>query len=414
MLAPRVGAPAPSLRWSREPGRRASPAPVVRRPDCEGGSTWAQDCGGLNPDDDCDADLSDDDNNEDGDLALVLYWAYGASFRGTAGMLDLFRRTADAVRPVSAVETIRTDGEPLRARNSVPFRVAMLSATDDPNPYLRAAGVWKRWGKVDGVTPSLMPDPDQTPYWLISGDGEHDVQLLSTDVMGNVESGENALLVRVDMTPPEVAFPDLRPNYITSQTFTAIWSAGDVTSGAASEVAYLDDAQVTKGQTFDIAPMAGLHSLRVIVYDRADNWTDVSYECEVWIAADGWCQPVVVSDRTLGEALTCVVELPAFYDVGMIALHTTRRAVKGDMDLYEQDPVLGETADLPGLLLTGVGDHDKDGVGDRKMRFDDDAFVAVPYGQTGNLPSIIRGSLLPNGLPHFLAPVVMPVFSAPR
>jgi hypothetical protein len=393
---------------------RISPTPVLRCPDCEGGWTYAQDSDGLNPDNDGYECTDDDDNDRDGDLSMIAHWAYGASFAGMPAMLDLFRRTVDAVPPVSTVDTTRTDGQPMHEWNNVPVMVQITGATDYGNPYLRAAGVYKRWGKVDGVTPSFMPNADQTPYWIIGGDGEHQVRLLSIDTIGNVETGENDYTVKVDQTPPQVTFPDLRPNYLTSQTFTATWNAWDATSGVASEVAYLDGNLVSKGQVFDLAQMAGLHSLRVIVYDNAENYTDVAYGFEVWIDANGWCLPVYVNSKTQGDGLTCVVEFPQFYNVGLISLNTTTFAVKGWVDLHEQDPVLGQTANLPGLLLTGVGDHDGDRVRDRKTKFDKALFVQALNGQTGDVSSVIRGGLLPNGLPHFLAPVVVPVFKSPK
>ena len=393
---------------------RILPVPVLHCPDCSGGIRNAQSSDGLNPDNDGYECTDDDDNDRDGDLSMIMHWAYGASFAGMPGMLDLFRRTVDAVPPVSEVATTRTDGAPMREWNNVPVRVEITGATDQGNPDNRVAGVYKRWGKVDGAAPTFLPSAPDTPYWLISGDAVHPVQLLSIDMVGNVETGANDFEVKVDQTPPVVTFPDLRPNYLTSQTFTAIWNAFDATAGVASEVAYLDGNLVTKGQVFNLAQMAGLHSLRVIVYDNAENYRDVTYTFEVWIDANGWCLPVNVNSKTQGEGLTCVVEFPPFYDVGIIVLDTTRLAVKGYVDLHEQDPVLGQTAYLPGLLLTGVGDHDRDGVRDRKIKFDKALFAQALGGQTGDVPSVIRGGLLPNGLPHFLAPVVVPVFKSPK
>jgi len=393
---------------------RISPTPVLHCPDCEGGWTWAQDSDGLNPDNDGTDGTDDDDNDRDGDLSMIAHWGYGASFAGMPAMLDLFRRSVDAVPPVSTVATTRTDGAPLREWNNVPVMVQITNATDYSNPYLRAAGVYKRWGKVDGVTPSFMPNADQTPYWTISGDGEHQVQLLSIDTIGNVETGANDFTVKVDQTPPEVTFPDLRPNYLTSQTFTAIWNAWDATSGVDSEVAYLDNVLVHKGQVFNLAQMAGLHTLRVIVYDKAQNWTDVEYLFEVWIDADGWCFSVQVNDKTQGNAMSCVVEFPAPYDVGLISMTTSTLAVKGTLDLTKNNPVVGQTAELQAQLLTGVGDHDGDGIRDRKIQFNKERFVAALGGQIGNIPAVVRGGLLPNELPHFLAEVTVPVFRTPK
>jgi len=377
---------------------------------CENGWTWPQDRDGLNPDNDGQDGTADSDNDDDGDLSTIAEHAYGASMSGSVALIDLFRRTVDAVPPVSIVTKTRADGLPYREWNNSPVRVEITGATDAGNPYLRASEVWMRWGLADGLPPSIMDNADRTPYWLIAGDGIHPVQLLTTDWIGNVETEDGDFVVRVDQTPPEIDFPTLRPNYLTSQTFTAVWTATDATSGVASEVAYLDGQVIDKGQIFDLAQMVGRHSLRVIVYDLADNFRDVVYEFEVWIDADGWCLPVNLNAKTRGEGMTCVVEFPAYYDIGTVELDSTRFAVKGWVDLHEGFPVLGETARLSGVLLTGVGDHDEDGIPDRKIKFDKAEFADALFGETGEVGSVIYGGLLPDGERRYLAPVVVPVF----
>jgi len=35
-------------------------------------------------------------------------------------------------------------------------------------------------------------------------------------------------------------------------------------------------------------------------------------------------------------------------------------------------------------------------------------------GQVGDIPAVVRGGLLPNGMPHFLGVMTVPVFSPPK
>jgi hypothetical protein len=74
--------------------------------------------GGLADNDGCDCD-------DDGDLSTIMRWAYGASFRATPGMIDLFRRTVDNVPPDTAVDMTRLDGKPLKEWNNSPVTVKL-------------------------------------------------------------------------------------------------------------------------------------------------------------------------------------------------------------------------------------------------------------------------------------------------
>jgi len=350
--------------------------------------------------DECDADW---------DLTAISNWVYAGIFKASPALIELFRRTVDANPPVTATKVTRADGEPVVEWNNSPVTVAITDATDEANPCFRPSGVWKKWGLCDGNPPA---DHDN-PSWLISEDGKHTVECKSTDWCGNVEHG-NDIAVWVDTTPPEIAFPDLRPNYLTSESFTATWNATDATSGIASEIAYLDGQQVTKGQVFDLALMAGIHRLRVIASDNATNWRDVEYTFEVFIDARAFAKPANLGDHTSGASIHVSVEFPAPYDVGLIDMSRGRLAVLGTIDLTASNPVVGATAILPAVQMTGVGDHDGDHVRDRMLRFDKGQFAAALGGQVGDVPSVVRGGLLPDGMPRFLAVVTVPVFKTPR
>jgi hypothetical protein len=359
-----------------------------------------------------DNDSDPDNNNIDGDFTLILKVGWRAAYRAAPALIDLFRRTVDAVPPVTTFERTRADGAPLSDWNNSIVTVTLVSAEDGNNQGYRASGVWKRWGLCDGLAPSIAAD--EMPYWAISGDGEHKIQLMSTDKMGNVEGPANDFSVKVDLTPPEISFPDLRPNYLTSQNFVPLWNATDATSGIDGETAYLDGGLVVKGTPINLALLAGKHRLEVYAYDKAGNVRREYYDFEVWINAKGWCFSVNVNDKTQGNAMSCVVEFPAPYDVGLVDLKTSTLAVKGTLDLTKSDPVVGQTAMLQGQLLTGVGDNDSNGIRDRKIQFRKDYFVNALGGQVGNITSVVRGGLLPNGLPRFIAEITVPVFKSSK
>jgi len=358
---------------------------------------------GIEDNDDCDCDY-------DGDLTTIATWTYAAAFKASPTLIDLFRRTVDNVPPVTTAEVTRLDGQPLVEWNNSPVTVQLTGATDYGNPGFRVSGLWKIWGLCDGEPPANY----DAPSWGISEDGIHTVECMSTDWCGNVEQDQD-IIVKIDMTPPEITFPDLRPNYLTSENFTATWVATDALSGVASEYAWLDDVRpVTKGEVIDLAEMAGQHWLRVIAYDVAGNWADVFYYFEVFIDADSWAKPVVINNKTKGKGMFCVVEFPPFYDVGLIDMTTCTLAVKGTLDLTAADPVVGATAELPAELMTGVGDHDGDHIPDRMLRFNKEQFVAALGGEVGDTQSVVRGELLPDGMPRFLGVLTVPVFAPPR
>ncbi len=340
------------------------------------------------------ADNDDNNTDHDGDLSLIARWGYGTAFRAVPAVLNLFRRTVDNAPPISTVVKTRLDGEPLAFWNNSPVTVHITGATDYGNPGFLPSGVWKLWGRVDGVTPANENDPS----WGISEDGIHTIEYLSTDWLGNVEVIDGT--VRIDMTPPEITFPDLKPLYLTSENFTATWVAVDALSGVDYETAYLNGQLVDKGDVIDLALMAGMNQLEVYATDVAGNIGYAIYEFEVVIDAGGWCFPVLVSDKTRGKSMFCAVEFPAPYDVGLIDYTTSDLVVNG--------------IELPATRITGVGDSDGDHNRDRMLRFDKEQFVAAIAGLVGDVGAEIWGGLLPDGMPRFVADVTVPVFGPPR
>ena len=352
------------------------------------------------------SDRLGDEDNKEANFNQLAQVCYKPAFQVAHSVINLFRRTIDNVPPDTTVEMPDPNGS--NGWYKSPFRVKLTGATDYGKPGYRPSGVWKVWGEYDGNPPT----GENPPAWDIQEDGYHTIKCLSTDMAGNVDPKD--VTFKYDGTPPEITFPGLRPNYLTSESFTVTWNATDAVSGVASEAGYFDGQLVTKGQVFNLAQMAGLHTLRVNACDNAGNCIDVNYSFEVWINAKGWCFSVLVNDKTQGNALSCVVEFPAPYNVALVDLNTSTDAVKGTIDLTKSNPVVGQTALLPGQLLTGVGDNDDNHIRDRKIQFRKDSFVGALGGQVGNIPSVIRGGLLPNGQPRFIAAVTVPVFKSPK
>jgi hypothetical protein len=360
------------------------------------------------------ADTLDDndpgDTNADGDYTDILNVGWRAVVRVSPAVIDLFRDTVDDVAPVTSFTVERVDGEDVVEWNNSPVTVTLTGAEDGAKPGWRPAGLWKVWGECGGETPSFVGD---TPYFAVNEDGKHLVKLLSTDMVGNTEGAANDFTVGVDLTPPEIAFPDLRPNYLTSQDFVPQWDATDATSGVASEMGYLDGRLVEEGVPIDLALMAGKHRLEVWVSDVATNMRYEYYDFEVWIDTETNANPVNLQTKTKGAGMMVTVEFPAPYDVGAVDLSTCRLSVGATIDLEQAHPVVGAIVTLDGTLLTGVGDHDADGIPDRMIRFNKAQFAEAVAGQTGDVQAVVWGGLLPDGTPRFIGAVTVPVFTTP-
>jgi len=347
-----------------------------------------------------------DQCNADGDLQAVYTAGYTTAMRAVPGVIDAWRRTVDSHDPSSTVELTRTDGKPLAEWNNSPVTVHMTSAVDEESKF-RASGVWKIYGELDGAASAAL---DETPSWGVTAEGEHTLACMTVDNFGNVES--HSIDVAIDMTPPAVTFPSLRPNYLTSEDLTVSWEATDALSGVASEVAYLDNHVIDKNTVVDLSDKAGRHTLRVIAYDNAGNYTDTTYDFEVWIHATATTKPATLNSKSNGNAMFVEVQFPAPYDVGDIDLTTARLSVRGSIDLTSAFPVIEPSARLIGDLLGGVSNGG--GLPSRGIRFDKEAFATALEGQTGDIHSVVWGSLSTEGAPRYLAPVTANVFTAPK
>jgi hypothetical protein len=345
-------------------------------------------------------------DNSDGDFTRIAQTSFVHSIRGVASLYLAFRDAFDGICPTTTAALTYSQPPPYSDWTNGPVTIT-LSAQDDISTRHISQVYETYWGKFE----LLYTEPI-----FVSEEGIHEIKYFSMDWFGNKEP-KNTATVKIDMTPPEITFPDLNPNYLTSDNFIATWVATDALSGVHGEYALLDGQMVTKEQVIDLSQLAGKHRLEVYAEDEAGNLQYAFYDFEVWIDADGWCFSVLINNKTRGNAMSCVVEFPAPYDVGLIDLTTSTLAVKGTLNLTQSDPIIGETAELPTQLLTGVGYHDWDLIPDRMLQFAKNQFVVALAGQTGNIESIISGGLLPNEpseQPRFIANVTVPVFKSTK
>jgi hypothetical protein len=370
--------------------------------------------------------LDDNDgppNNDDGDLSEIVtgltrwqrdmyglgaghYGAYQAAFMATHSMIDLFRKTIDGVPPVTEFSLTRGDGQPVSSSwNTSAVTATVTGATDSGRLGSRPSGVAAVLGRWNGIDKGLGES------WTLP-DGKHVIQGMSYDNSGAVDNTTD-VTVWVDTTPPEVTFPALRPNYLTSESFTAMWNATDALSGIASEVAYLDGALISKSDVVDLSARAGKHRLEVYAWDEAGNWRYEYYDFEVWIDTQADVKPVRLNRKWNGGGMKVMVEFPAPHNVGAIDVRTCRLRLGATIDLHEKDPVMGGNATLVGEILTGVGDRDHDDVNDRKIRFDKEQFADAVAGKTGDIKAVVWGHLS-HHVPHrFIGPVTIQMLTPP-
>ncbi len=348
-------------------------------------------------------DNDEDDTDCDGDLSLIMEWSYGTSFRSVPAMINLFRRTVDNVPPDTTVVMSRDDGQPVVEWNNSPVTLQLTGSVDGANDGFPPSGVWKVWGlhimpeEINGIPPA----DENAPSWVLSEDGTHTIECLSTDWIGNVDTKD--VTVKFDGTPPEITFPsDYKSMYLTSEDFVVGWAAVDETSGVDpdSEIAYLNGQEVNKGDIIDLALMAGMNQLEVEATDFAGNTGYAVYEFEVVIDADGWCLPKDINNKSKAKSMYCAVEFPAPYDVGLID--------------YTKSTLIVNGVELPATEITGVGDTDGDHNPDRRLRFSREQFITAIAGQVGDIQAEIWGELFPDGLPRFVADVTVSVFSPPE
>ncbi len=326
-------------------------------------------------------------DNYDGDYTRIAQTSIVYGMRASAALYHAFRDAFDGNPAASMADLTYAVPPPYSDWTNAPVTVALSAEEDISTLYV--SGVyeiqWRETGSFEQYTEPIV----------ISEEGIHGIQYWSRDWFGNREQAQTTI-VKIDLTPPEITFPDLKPLYLTSENFVAAWTATDALSGIHSEYALLDGQAVAKGQLVDLALLAGMHRLEVYAEDEAGNVRYAYYDFEVAIDADGTCRPVRVSNNTSGNAVFCLVEFPAPYNVGMIDYTTCTLDVN--------------SAALSADHITGVGNYDGDDALGRMLRFNKKEFVGALGSQVGDIAAEIWGGLFPNGMPRFVADLTIEVF----
>jgi cysteine-rich repeat protein len=229
------------------------------------------------------ADNDGCDCDRNGDLSRIFQWSYGAAFNASKFVLELFRKTVDRVPPTSTCWIIGgASPSSTGGWRNQQASVAMPrnGVVDNANPGFRPSGVWMLWGLVDGAWADESDDSGL--YWTIKTEGDHLVQLMSTDFMGNVEQTD--LHVKLDFTKPSIQVFGMKPVLDISEQrdLTIAWTANDLLSGVASTSARLDGQPVTNGQVVRMSSLGvGAHVLAVTAIDQAGNQATLEYPFQV-------------------------------------------------------------------------------------------------------------------------------------
>ena len=231
---------------------------------------------GPDDNDGCDCD-------KNGDLSRIFAWSYGAAFNATKFVLELFRKTVDRVPPTSTCWIIGgSNPSSTGGWRSQQVSVVMPrnGVVDNANPGFRPSGVWQLWGLVDGAWADKSDDSGLS--WTITTEGDHLVQLMSTDFMGNVENRD--LHVKLDFTPPSIQTWGMKPvlDFGQQTNLTIAWTATDLLSGVASTSARLDGKTVTNGQVIGLRTLGvGAYTLSVEAVDQAGNQAALEFPFQV-------------------------------------------------------------------------------------------------------------------------------------
>ena len=213
--------------------------------------------------------------NYDGDLSTIAKWGYKAATKGAGGVLNLFRRTVDPLKPVTTVVTTRDDAKPFveGAWSASPVTVKLTGATDPsliPGIW-NGSGVWTIYLCVNGQPAvSGLTYPITSAGKRIDVSGANVVQVRTTDNAGNTEGRDIA--VKVDVTPPVVTFPGWRNWYHECETLKATWTTTDAHSGVDYSPGRLGSTWLVKNAAIPRSLLyVGAHTLTVTARDNVGN-----------------------------------------------------------------------------------------------------------------------------------------------
>lgn len=316
-------------------------------------------------------ECDEDDTDVDGTLSRVAYKCMTYAVSSTARLYEVWRDHLDPVPPVTHLAIAGPDSVHEGWR---PGNITMTLTADD-----NYSGVHEtRYGGYQ-YAPSLYTEPV-----LIDHEGISFFSYQSMDRFGNRDELQQQM-VKIDRTPPVVTIISPAPDghYLSSGTLTIDYEADDEPSGLFGFSATLDGAPVGDGQTFDMALMAGFHTLVLTAEDKAGNTASSAVDFSIKIDATVRLQPVMLDLGSAGGVLTAFVGFPAPYSVAMIDVPATILTVEG--------------VDVPAIpKLSELGGVGPDGLVERSFKFKRASICMALAGMSGTVGPVVSG-VLANG-----------------
>ena len=316
----------------------------------------------------------DNDNDDDGDLSTIANYSFVYAIRATAAMFNSFRNEFDTVPPTTSLVLEGPAGSHDWFTGDV---VMTLGARDRDQ--------WGNWGTVQvtqwryagGTGWHTYSDPI-----FFTSEGIREIEYRSIDTMGNEEAPKTAT-IRIDKTLPVITIhsPADTGFYLTSGTLTIDFETSDVVSGIYRDRAMLDETVVSDGQTIDLRTLGGHHTLAVWAGDNAGNTKEMSVDFSIRIAATVDFRPDNLNLKSGSDTMAAYIEFPAGYDVTLISVPTVRLVINGWFLSASLSP-------------TEIGDYDRDGVPDLKVKFSRQDLITALAGLTGNITLAASGELM--------------------
>jgi hypothetical protein len=313
-------------------------------------------------------ECDEDDTDVGGMLSRVAYKCMTYAVTSTARLYEVWRDHLDPVPPETHLAIAGPDSVHEGWR---PGNITMTLTADD-----NYSGVHEiRYGGYQYATNQY------TEPVLVDHEGISYFSCQSMDRFGNKDELQTQM-VKIDRTPPVLAIisPTLDGHYLSSGTLTIDYEADDEPSGLFGFTATMDGQPVGDGQSFDMALMAGFHTLVLTAEDMAGNTSSSSVEFSIKIDATVRLQPVMLDLGSAGGTLTAFVGFPAPYSVAMIDVPATILAV-GGVDVPAN-------AKLSELVAVGP-----DGLPERSFKFKRASICAALAGQAGTVEPVLSGVL---------------------
>jgi len=316
-------------------------------------------------------DCDENDTDVDGKLSNIAYKCASYAVSATARLYEVWSDSIDPVPPETHLVIAGPDSVHEGWR---PGNVVMNLTADD-----NYTGVHETRHGGYQYASVLYTEPV-----LIDHEGITYFSYQSLDRFGNEEELHQQM-VKIDRTPPVLSILSPVPDghYLSSGVLTVDYEADDEPSGLYGFTATLDGQPVADGQTFDMALLAGFHTLVLTAEDKAGNTSSSSVDFSIKIDATVRLQPEKLDLESAGGVLTAFVGFPAPYSVNNIQVPATILSVGGVN--VPANPKLSE-----------VGSVGVDGLPERSFKFKRAPICTALAGQSGAFEPVVSG-VLTNG-----------------